>query len=179
MKRIAAISGAAIVFLVAMTAAGSGPPGPDEPARVKQFARNRELIEVMIAGGLKMAVEKDALRRADQCNELARRLAGEVHDAIDAGENDRAIEMGGHLEAMLLRGVAANLAAAGALTGASRPTEPELRRVRQDALDLVAPVERLFEGVHPEQEELRRVLVAVHNARLRVDQAQGRAAEAR
>jgi hypothetical protein len=85
----------------------AAPPAPEE--RVRLFRRNRTLIEQVVQGGLWLAAEKDPVRCAELCANLAEGVAAEMRDALQQKESSRAADLGQHIGALLKQGVAANV----------------------------------------------------------------------
>jgi hypothetical protein len=148
-----------------------GPRLLDE--RVRQWRQDRELIRVLVEGGLRLAGQEDPLQRADCCTGLAEHLAEAIQQAAAARDADRVAEMGQHFFALLKRGVAGNLSAARTATPAGSRREEELRRVSDRATRISQPVEdRLRQVTDPaDPDDMQRALKAVHDGRVEVERA--------
>ena len=142
----------------------------DPPAdRAHELKRDQQMVQTLIASGLKLAAEKDPLRRADQCNRLADRYAAEIKLAVQAKDAGRAAQLGQQMQALLTRGVAQNLAVA---RTAPEPDEPEIHRLGAWVTITAKAVEDEL-GNHPEleREEMQFTLQAVAQGKAEVEQA--------
>ena len=146
--------------------------GPADSERVRQFQRNRPLVRELVTGGLNLAAEPEALKRADYCNNLAEYLVREIQEAAVNKEGDRALELGRHLNTLLKGGVADNLRAVRLGTNAGSALELELRRVRDRAAEVTKPLEEQLERAsETEPGDMRHTLQAVHDGRSEVEKA--------
>ena len=140
------------VALAAGLALADGPAPPSAEERLHRFRRDRPLVERLVEGGLRLAGEADALRRADQCGRLARAVAEELQKAVAEKDRPRAERLGPQLEALVVRGVAGNLSLARELLPPDSPRAPEVQRVGDRALALMAPLEKeLLQAPEPDQ----------------------------
>src|SRR5262245_9905192 len=98
--------------LLATLVWADNPVGKTSVERAERLHRNRGLIQDLVQGSLHLAAADDPLRRADECSELADRLAWEVGEAAAQHEHERAAELSRHLNDLLKKGVATNLTAA-------------------------------------------------------------------
>jgi hypothetical protein len=156
MRRLAA-SLLVPVALAAGLALADGPSAPTAEERVRRFQRDRALVERLVEGGLRLAGEPDTLKRADECGRLARSVAEEITRAVTAREQPRADRLGQHLEALMVRGVAANLSLASASLALDSPRRSEVREVGDRALAVMLPLEKeLKQAGGPEQTEALR-----------------------
>jgi hypothetical protein len=149
----------------------ASPPQPDA-RRFLQLHRNRVLIQAAVDSGLSLAVERDPLKRADTCNGLAQRFAGEIRQAAMNREGDRAAEMGLHFHVLIKRGVAGNLTAVRGQTPVGSAREDEMRRVRDQVRAITRPLldelrQNLGKG---DQDDLQDVVKRIYEARDEVDQ---------
>ncbi len=165
----------AVLLLPVAMAAGlalADPPiaGPTPADRLRQFQRNQKLIGKLVKSGLELAGEEDPLRRADSCNRLAKELTQEIQRLVAGRARARADELGRHLEALLVRGVAGNLTLARTNLPPDSPRHPELRRLRDEALSVMLPLEEQLKRV-PSQEQLQGVVQAVTKGRVEVERA--------
>jgi hypothetical protein len=142
----------------------------ENPRALMLLQRNRQLIQDLVHGGISLAGEADALKRAAYCNSLAKRLAGEIQQAATEREHTRITEMGDHLHALLKRGVAANLTLDRLGTNLGSAREVQIRRVGEDVKNLTKPLESLLAGVgKTDLGELRRTLRTIHDAQVEVE----------
>ncbi len=162
------------LFVLAGTilAVAQEPAAPDDALPAHALRRNRDLIPALVRGGLSLAAEEDPVKRADACNELALRFAGEIHLAAGQHDHGRAAELGDCLYALLKQGVAVNLRSARRLTPPGSAHEAEINRVGSRAARLTEPLEKLLQdpdGAGPG--EWKHVLQKLRDARWEVDQA--------
>ena len=170
MKRFLMLPLFAPLFWVALAGAQPPPSDADEPGVVRHLHRNRHLIRALVQGGLSLAREQDALRRADYCNGLARSVVGEIRQAADVQDNGRAIELGDHLQALLKLGVAGNLTSVRLVTPPGSTREIEMRRVSHQMNELTEPLQGLLEKLAPpDEEDLGRILTGLREARVEVE----------
>jgi hypothetical protein len=169
--------GVAALLLVALAGfVGAGDPEPatelDPAEAVRQFRRDRKLIESLVESGLRLAGEEDPLKRADQCNVLAEQLSQEIQQAAADREGQRAEALGNHLNALLVRGVAGNLTLALGSQEPDAPPAPEMKRIaEQAALALKPAEEELGRPAHDGQASLQQALKFVHGGRAAVEKA--------
>lgn len=161
----------AALTVAALALAGGPPvPPPDDVLQAQDLHRNRKLIEALILNGLSLAAEDDPLKRADTCNELAARFAGEIQQAATERDNGRAVELGDHLYSLLRQGVAGNLRTARRLIPLSSTDEWKIHQVGNRVSIITAPLEGLLqETSSTEAGELRRVLQKIRDARVEVE----------
>jgi hypothetical protein len=166
-----------LLLLPLMTAAGlalaDGPAAePTAKARLLQFQRDRQLLRQLVDGAVGLAAEDDPLRRADRCGNLAGGLAQEVQKAVAARERGRADVLGGHLETLLVRGVAGNLYLARSTFPEGSPRASELSRLGDRVTSLMQPLQHELERVpNAEQEHMQAVIDAVSAGRAEVERA--------
>jgi hypothetical protein len=160
-------SGATLILLIEP----EGVSSPTDHAHVwQQLTRNRSLIEALVTSGLSLAAEEDPLRRADQCNGLARQLVDEIQQAADWEEDGRAAELGWHLHDLLKGGVVCNLTTVRDHTPPDSTRHKELRRVSEEAQRLTEPLEKRYQTISKaEPGELGRILQSIHDTRAEVD----------
>jgi hypothetical protein len=159
-----------LVLLIAVALTGRVLADDDTPAdRARELQRDQHLVQTLIASGLKLAAEKDPLRRADHCNRLADSYAVEIKLAVQHKDAQRAARFGQQMQALLTQGVAQNLAVARA---AAKPDEPEINRLGAWASITAKSIEDEL-GNHPEleAEEMQFMLQAVAKGKAEVDQA--------
>lgn len=171
MKRLALIP-LAVVAGAAFAWADHAVAPPSDGQRVQLLHRNLPLIEELVRGGLDLAGEPEAIRRAARCNLLAEHLAVAVKDAVDKKESARAHEMGDHLLTIVKFGIADNLRVLSAATTSGSTLDQDIRRVSEDAAKVVKPVEeRLEQARRGDPEEIAPALKAVRDGRLQLENA--------
>jgi hypothetical protein len=131
--------------------------------RVQQLQQNLELIERLVQSSLSLAGAADALKRAVVCGTLAKVFAHEVGLAASSRDGPRALELGGHFQEVLRRGVGENLTVARREIPVGSTRDEEMRQVG-DELDAAAkPVEkalsRAAEDATPEMDEALKAVV--------------------
>jgi hypothetical protein len=132
--------------------------------------RNRELIQDLVRSGLSLAGEGDPLKRADYCNGLAKRLAGEIRQAAEHQEIYRAAELGDHFCDVLKGGVIPNLSTVRLHMDPGSAGEIELRRVAGATVELTAPLEDLLVRLGTsEPGDLKRLLRTIRTTRGEVE----------
>jgi hypothetical protein len=157
------------VLLAAGIAVSAPAPRPEHLERLQRLQRDQKLVETLIEAGLVLAAEKDALGRAGCCNGLIRELAVEVRQAATSQDDDRAVEMGGHLEAIVRQGVAHNLRAARKATAPGSDRDKKMHQIGTAADVKIQPLEVLLENIAPPQRErLADLLARMQQARLEV-----------
>jgi hypothetical protein len=166
----------ALVALSVMLTTGrelQAPQLEENPRAVLLLQRNRALILELVDGGIALASAEDALVRADFCSSLAARMAKEIGEAATGRDNSRITEMGDHLEALLKRGVAANLTVDRLGTNLGSVRENQIRRVSKEVKnlnELTKPLEVLLDGAaKSELGDLRRTLQSIHEAQQEVE----------
>jgi hypothetical protein len=164
-----------LVLLVGPLLAGLAPalvPPAADDDEVRQFRRDRPLIEALVEGGLRLSAEDDPLRRADYCAGLAERFADEVRQSVEQKEAPRVEEMGAHLSALLEHGVALNLNQARGVIPPGSADEKKLQEIRGRAVAAAGLLEeRLKAALGDEREPMEHTLRAVHDSRERVEKA--------
>jgi hypothetical protein len=118
--------------LTGLAPAGGPPMAPAPTDAVRQFRRDRGLVLALADGGLRLAGESDALKRARTCGGLVERLAGEIHTAAADGDAARALELAKHLQALLIQGVAVNAEQARKELPPGSPREAELQLLGEE-----------------------------------------------
>ena len=162
-----------ILVLLAATALTGHVLAGDESAadRARELERDQNMVQALIDSGLKLAAEKDPLRRADQCNRLADKFAAEIMLSVQRKDVQRAAVLGEQMQALLTGGVARNLTVALARTS-PKPDEPEIHRLA-GAVSLTAKSIEDELGNHPElqPEEMLFTLQAVARGKADVELA--------
>ncbi len=164
-----------LVLCLAVTAlplAGAALADDDVPPeeRARQLPRDLQLIETLVDSGLKLAAEDDALRRADQCNRLADKLAREIKVAMGKKEGGRANQLSLQMQELLTRGVASNLTVARAELGKDSAREAEFTRLAKEA-DFVAKDLEDEACQHPEMNFDKTTIQAVSKGRMEIEAA--------
>jgi hypothetical protein len=164
---LSAVYGATLVLLIEPDEL---PLVVDNPHQWQQLTRNRGLIQALVTSGVVLASEEDPLRRADQCNGLARHLVDEIQHAADREDDGRAAELGGHLDDLLKGGVVSNLSTVREHTPPDSTRHKELRRVSEDTQRVTDPLEKLYQSrAKTDPGELHRVLQSIRETRAEVD----------
>jgi hypothetical protein len=105
--------GLLISMLALALACLAGGKNPDAaPLRTQQFETNLPLIQELVENSIRLAAEDDPLKRAGYGNDLVERFSGEIRNATEKQNLDRALELGQHLHDLLAQGTAVNLRAA-------------------------------------------------------------------
>jgi hypothetical protein len=158
-------------LLLAALAGAQDPPSPAEGvADFGRLERNRALIQELVHSGLSLAGEGDPLKRADTCNGLAKRLAGEIRQAAEHQDIDRATELGDHFCSLLKGGVLPNLSTVRLHMDPGSAGEAELRRVGAETVELTTPLEDLLGRVGTSDPgDLKRLLRSIRTARGEVE----------
>ena len=162
-----------VVLAGTILAAAQEPAAPpDDSVLARALHRNRELVQALVRSGLCLAAEEDPVKRADSCNELALRFAGEIGQAATEHDHGRAVELSDCLYAVLKQGVAFNLSTARRLTPPGSAHEMEINRVGNRASHLTEPLEKLLQN--PDaigSGDLKHVVQKLRDARWEVDKA--------
>ncbi len=171
MRRLVLALFAPVALAAGLALADSpAPPAPQE--RLLRFQRNQALVEKLVAGGLHLAAAADPLGRAAQCNRLAQGVVDEIQLALAAKDRPRADRLGRHLEALVVRGVVGNLRLACDALPADSPRRVEVRKVGDQALAAMLPLETALEQIPgQEQEYLQGVVQALSKGRAEVQRA--------
>src|SRR5262249_2223551 len=74
--------------------------GPDDE-RLRQWQRDREVVQTLVDGGLKLAAEPDPLKRAEHCNRMADGLAREIRQAGPEKQVSPAAGVSGPMQVLL------------------------------------------------------------------------------
>jgi hypothetical protein len=143
-------------------------PAPEPAERAGQLRRDRRLVAALVEGGVQLAAQDDAVRRAAHCNRIAESVAAAIREAVQTNDRSRAGELGNHLRQLLTRGVANNLSTAHAALPADSPRHGEIRRALDDARAVSRPLRQKLNEI-PQQDregltELHHALDAGHGA---------------
>jgi hypothetical protein len=130
---------AAALFTLGGLALAQEPP-TESADRLREFQRDRSLIELVVQEGVRLAGEDDPLKRARSCNVVAERLAAEIKTAAVQRDQQRAAKFGTFLQAVLIRGVANNLDTARSRLDDDAEPDPDFQRIRDDVLRFTEPV---------------------------------------
>jgi hypothetical protein len=162
---------ALVSAVLAAVAAHADRPQASQPAR--RFQQNRQLIQALVASGLRLARQTEPLERAQTCRATASLLADEIDQAARQRQTDRTAELGRHF-GTLLRGVAFNLRAAGRQIPPGSADEPSLLQVGDEVQKLARPVEQHLAQVQQlssDRRDLQQALDAVAGGRREVQHA--------
>jgi hypothetical protein len=118
------------------------PTNPQEQANL--FSRDRELVRAAIDNSLELTGQSGYLDRARTCNNLVKVWAREVESAAKSKDSARANEMGDLLGRVVESGVAKNLGKAREQIQIGSPMEIELYRRRDEAVEVLRPLEELL-----------------------------------
>jgi hypothetical protein len=175
MNRIPLLLAVFVTALVPLAGAQDPVPRPDTAARARLFQRNRDLIQTLVQGGLRLAAADDALQRAECCSRVAEHLATEMQQAALNHEEARIAELGVHLGALLETGVAANLSTARKQIPVGSTLERNLREVRDRTAQFVEPLEEQLLRVNDpdDRQGVRHTLRALQVGRTEVERALG------
>ena len=147
----------------------------DDPVdeRVRLLQRDQQLIQQLVDSGVRLAAEDDPLRRADHCNRLADRLGKEIKQAMAKKDSQRAAHFSKHMQALLVRGVAGNLAIVKdslESKGSNVDRETELLRLSKEISKVTQDIEDEVNS-HPELDRDQITLKAVTESKTRIEQA--------
>jgi hypothetical protein len=174
-----------LLCLPLLTAAGlalaDGPSPPRSPAeRLEQFRRDRGLVRKLVEGGLHLASQDDPLKRADQCNLLARDLSQEVQQAVKEHDRARGERFGQGLEKLLVHGVAGNLTLVADHPAPDAPSLSEVHRLSDEALSVLEPLQKEFDRAPGSmQKQLEKVMQALKRGRSKMEEARHKLEQAR
>ncbi len=163
-----------VVFIAALVppaGADDATLRPDVTLRAHLFQRNRDLIQTLVEGGLRLAAADDALQRAECCSGVAERLAAAIQQAAVNQEQARVAELGLHLRALLETGVAANLTTARRQIPIGSTLEKNLHEVRDRTAHLIEPLEEQLLRVSAREEAIQHTLKALQVGRTEVEKA--------
>jgi hypothetical protein len=126
-----------LAVLAAALASFALAQGPAESTSVevgRQFGRDERLLNALVEGGLELAGESDPLKRAGICNEIVDQLGQELLRSAAGKDLPRADPLGRHIQALLARGVVANVNLARFDSGPGRAAELDGIWARTDAI---------------------------------------------
>lgn len=138
--------------------------------RAQQLQSDDEMLDVLVAGGLKLAREDDPLKRADECNEIAAVLARGIKKAVGKKDGARATLLGEQMQAILEQGVAVNLTAARATAKHDSAGEAAIAKLGQNVADSARSIEEEVQRV-AEPEMMLLTLQAIAKGKNEVDLA--------
>jgi hypothetical protein len=139
-----------VVGLVPAAVAEDPPPRPKAVERALHVERNYALIQVLVRSGLQLAAEEDPLKRAGQCLGVADRLAEEIRQAAEKGEEQRVAELGEHLHALFVQGVAPSVRLARRQIPPESTAEGDLRETCNRAAAFVQRLEEFLQSADPD-----------------------------
>ncbi|HYT89294.1 MAG TPA: hypothetical protein VEL76_11365 [Gemmataceae bacterium] len=165
-----------LLLLPLITAGGlafadNSPADATAAKRLSQFRRDRHLLRKLVEGAVRLAAEDDPLKRANYCSDLAEGLAQEAQKAVLAKDSVRANVLGGHLQGLLVRGVAENLNRARGLLPPNSPRLPEMRRVGERGDAVMLPLQEELDRMSEKEEAMQPLLDAVNTGRAAVKRA--------
>jgi hypothetical protein len=138
--------------------------------RARQLERDQEMIQALVKGGLDLAGEEDALKRADYCNLIASGLAREVKKAVAKKDGIQAALFGKQMQDMLVQGVAVNLSTAREALLPNSPGHQDIAKVGEKVADVAKSIEQEVERV-ADPENMQPTLQAVADGKNQVDLA--------
>ena len=174
-----------LLLLPLLTAAGLALADDPVPARspaerLEQFRRDLDLVRQLVDGGLRLAGEDDPLKRADQCNLLARDLSREAQLAVKEHDRKRGERFGQGLEQLLVHGVAGNLTLAADHPAPNAPSLTAVHRLSDEALAVMEPLQKEFDRVPDHmQKQMKNILQALKRGRAKVEEARHQFEQAR
>ena len=171
MRRILFLPLVFTAALVPLAGAQDSASRPDADLRAHLFQRDRDLIQMLVEGGLRLAAADDALERAECCSGVAERLATALQQAAVNQEKGRVAELGVHLRALLETGVAANLSTARRQIPIGSTLEKNLRAVRDRTTHLLEPLEVQLLRVTDPEDTIQHTLRALQVGRTEVEKA--------
>lgn len=169
---IGSVRPASVALAAAPAVVHQGSPAAEA---AKNFLRDRDLIEILVAESQKLAAERDPIEKARHCQAVAQKFATAIQTAAAGGDGARAEELGKHLGAQMKRGVAANLEVVVRKTPASAPVgsarDRDMLDVAREVAGVMTPLEdQLQKNPEPQaQEALRRALRAVYDGRTEIE----------
>lgn len=133
------LSVSAVAVLCALVGAQSTRTvSPLEQQRL--LKRNAVLVRELVDQSLSLSKQRSSLDRVASCRRLVGRFATEVSQAADAKEPGRAVEMGRHLDKLLVDAVVPNLKGARSLIKPGSLDEGRLIELRDGILADVRPL---------------------------------------
>jgi hypothetical protein len=174
-----------LLLLPPLTAAGlalaDGPAPVRSPAeRLEQFRRDRGLVRKLVEGGLQLANQDDPLKRADQCNLLAKDLSQAVQQAVQERDRARGERFGQGLEKLLVHGVAGNLNLVADHPAPDGPSLSEVHRLSDEALSVMEPLQKEFDRApDSQQKQMEKVLQCLKRGRATMEEARHKLEQAR
>lgn len=132
------IPAAAVLLALAGFLPGQEPSAKTQ-SRLEELRQDLSLVERLVNQGIELSTETVPLKRAQSFHGVAETLAREIRKSATAGEEKRALQLGDYLQAVLVRGVADNLASARRDAAGHPAKEPEWRSVGERTLQLTQP----------------------------------------
>ncbi|VTR99701.1 hypothetical protein [Tuwongella immobilis] len=164
-RNLLTISGLALICAVV---GAQSPPQLSVLDQNRLLQRNRELLRELVGRSLELAKSTDPLAKLGSCQPIVAKLTDEIRIASEANDLPRVIELGKHLDKLLLDGVTPNVQRArGRITRGSQD-ERKFIEVRDQILQSVAPIESAIpansrSGQGRELSELRQLLQDAQN----------------
>lgn len=152
MRRFLLTLGLTVVLAAWVGAEDVRLPSPVEQAGL--LHRNRELLETLIDGGIGLSQDAGPMGRAERCQIMAVKLKDEITSAVNQGERDRATELFRHLIRLMDSGMLPNLVGARKQVQPGSQQEPELFKLRDEALGVLTQVEGAVTGSEEDQKRL-------------------------
>jgi len=146
------------IALAALVGAQGPVPGISPLEQARLLSRDRQLVQAAVENSLELTSQTGYLDRAKTCNRLVKVWAHEVEDAARTKDQARANEMGGLLNRVVEAGVAKNLRSARDAIQEGSPMERELFLRRDEALDVLRPLEELLRDAGRDLEALSNAL---------------------
>lgn len=124
----------AVLAALAAGAPAQGPPrGETAGERMDRFARNRALVESLVARGVQLADADRPLDRARVCHDAAAEIGGRLREAVAGDDPARVAELAEYLGEVANGGLVPTLQKAREVIPAGSPDETHLLQLRDDA----------------------------------------------
>lgn len=146
-------------------------PLPSEQAAL--LKKNRALVQQLVEGAVELSATNDLLARVNICNRLSANLAGELQEAIKAGDAGRVHELAGHLSSILERSLAPIVREARSTIQPGSQEEPRLLLLQNVAVSLTDNLERSAQAYSetPIGKDLPEVMRRIRASRQHVERA--------
>jgi hypothetical protein len=167
------------VMLQAVLVASGGAVRAESPSssvvafeQAQSFQRNRKLIQSLVDNCLKMAEQKDIVRRADSCTLVADRLAEEIELAASKRDVYRATELGNILKDLMVKGIAFNLTTAQDRIPKGAVREPEMLQIGDHVQRLTDQLQdKLSHVSDKDTNDWQRIVQGIIDGRTKVNEA--------
>lgn len=136
-------------------------PSAKAPDRLRQFRSDLALVEKLVNQSVQLSLPIAPLQRAESFQGVAETLVREIRQSAGNDDENRALQMGDFLQAVLSRGVAENLAGARRAALGNPSREPEWRSVGERTLQFI---QLLAAGMAPAGSAEERILEAAGRA---------------